>query len=101
RVRTVVLVELGAPAPGAAGRQVAFEVDAAGAGVREEPLPVPRGQTLPWAVGVAEQGESRGGGLVPILDLDALGDRILRRPVRGAMTSSWSRSRSAARISRS
>jgi hypothetical protein len=27
---------------------------------------------LPWAVGVAEQA----GGLVPILDLDALGDRI-------------------------
>jgi len=77
RVRTVVLVELGAPAPGAAGRQVAFEVDDADAVVREQPLPVPRGQTLPWAVGVAEQGESRGGGLVPILDLDALGDRIL------------------------
>ena len=70
--RTVVLVELGAN-----GRQVAFEVDDADAVVREQPLPVPRGQTLPWAVGVAEQGESRGGGLVPILDLDALGDRIL------------------------
>ncbi len=60
---------------GAAGRQVAFEVDDADAVVREQPLPVPRGQTLPWAVGVAEQGE--GEGLVPILDLDALGDRIL------------------------
>ena len=66
-VRTVVLVELGA-----GGRQVAFEVDDADAVVREQPLPVPRGQTLPWAAGVAEQG----GGLVPILDLDALGDRI-------------------------
>ena len=66
-VRTVVLVELGA-----GGRQVAFEVDEADAVVREQPLPVPRGQTLPWASGVAEQG----GGLVPILDLDALGDRI-------------------------
>jgi chemotaxis signal transduction protein len=65
--RTVVLVELGA-----GGRQVAFEVDDADAVVREEPLPVPRGQTLPWAAGVAEQE----GGLVPILDLDALGDRI-------------------------
>ncbi len=66
-VRTVVLVELGA-----SGRQVAFEVDDADAVVREQPLPVPRGQALPWAAGVAEQA----GGLVPILDLDALGDRI-------------------------
>ena len=67
-VRTIVLVELGA-----SGRQVAFEVDDADAVVREQPLPVPRGQTLPWAAGVAER---EGGGLVPILDLDALGDRI-------------------------
>jgi chemotaxis signal transduction protein len=67
-VRTVVLVELGA-----GGRQVAFEVDDADAVVREEPLPVPRGQTLPWAAGVAEQKD----GLVPILDLDALGDKIV------------------------
>jgi purine-binding chemotaxis protein CheW len=67
--RTVVLVELGA-----SGKQVAFEVDDADAIVREEPLPVPRGQTLPWAAGVATQ--EGGGGLVPILDLDALGDRI-------------------------
>ena len=64
-VRTVVLVEL-------AGKQVAFEVDDADAVIREQPLPVPRGQTLPWAAGVAE----RENGLVPILDLDALGDRI-------------------------
>jgi chemotaxis signal transduction protein len=68
-VRTVVLVELGAAG---GGRQVAFEVDDVDAVVREQPLPVPRGQTLPWAAGVAE----REGGLVPILDLDALGDRI-------------------------
>src|SRR5207249_4620776 len=54
-------------AQGAAGRQVAFEVDDADAVVREQPLPGPRGKTLPWAVGVAEQGE--GEGLVPILDL--------------------------------
>ena len=67
-VRTVVLVELGA-----SRRQVAFEVDDADAVVREQPLPVPRGQMLPWAAGVAEQE----GALVPILDLDALGDRIL------------------------
>lgn len=64
-VRTVVLVEL-------AGKQVAFEVDDVDAVVRERPLPVPRGQALPWAAGVAE----RDAGLVPILDLDALGDRL-------------------------
>lgn len=63
--RTVVLVEL-------RGRQVAFEVDDADAVVREQAMPVPRGQSLPWASGVAEQN----GALVPILDLEALGDRI-------------------------
>lgn len=73
--RTVVLVQLGVGGGSAGGsRQVAFEVDDADAVVREEPLPVPRGQTLPWAVGVAEQAGDAG--LVPILDLDALGDRI-------------------------
>jgi len=64
--KTVVLVEMG-------GRQVAFEVDDADSVVREQPLPVPRGQTLPWAAGVAEQED---GALVPILDLDALAARI-------------------------
>jgi len=69
--RTVVLVEL--RGGGAReGRQVAFEVDDADAVVREKAMPVPRGQSLPWAVGVAEQD----GALVPILDLEALGDRI-------------------------
>ena len=63
--RTVVLVELRT-------RQVAFEVDDADAVVRENSMPVPRGQSLPWASGVAEQN----GALVPILDLEALGDRI-------------------------
>lgn len=70
--RTVVLVQLGGEG-GARGRQVAFEVDDADAVVREQPLPVPRGQSLPWAAGVAEQAS----GLVPILDLDALSDRIV------------------------
>jgi purine-binding chemotaxis protein CheW len=74
--RTVVLVELGS-----GGRQVAFEVDDAEAVVREASLPVPRGQTLPWASGVAEQGgegggAGGGGALIPILDLDALGERL-------------------------
>jgi chemotaxis signal transduction protein len=66
--RTVVLVELG----GGGKRQVAFEVDDADAVVRQDPLPIPRGQSLPWAAGVGEQD----GALVPILDLEALGDRI-------------------------
>ena len=68
-VSTIVLVEI-------AGRQVAFEVDDADAVVREQPLPVPRGQMLPWATGVAAQEGGSGEELVPILDLDALGDRI-------------------------
>jgi len=64
--KPVVLVDMG-------GRQVAFEVDDADSVVRKQPLPVPRGQTLPWAAGVAEQED---GTLVPILDLDALAERI-------------------------
>ena len=67
--RTIVLVEI-------KGRHVAFEVDEADAVVREQPLPVPQGQSLPWASGVAERGAGEGGELVPILDLDSLGDRI-------------------------
>jgi chemotaxis signal transduction protein len=65
RGRAAVLVRLG-------GRFVAFEVDDADEVVREVPLPVPEGASLPWAAGVA----SREDGLVPILDLEALGDRI-------------------------
>jgi chemotaxis signal transduction protein len=63
----VVLVRLGEQ------RQVAFEVDDADEVVRENPLPVPRGQDLPWAAGVARPRE---GALVPILDLEALEDRM-------------------------
>jgi chemotaxis signal transduction protein len=65
RGRAVVLVEL-------QGRFVAFEVDDAEAVVREAALPLPEGESLPWATGVAQRQD----GLVPILDLDALGDRI-------------------------
>jgi chemotaxis signal transduction protein len=69
RGRTAVLVELGA---GEGTRCVAFEVDDADDVVREAALPVPRGESLPWASGVAR----RRGALIPILDLDALGDRL-------------------------
>ena len=65
RGRSAVLVEL-------RDRQVALEVDDVDEVVRERPLPVPRGEDLPWASGVAQQA----GALVPILDLDALEDRI-------------------------
>jgi hypothetical protein len=47
-------------------------VDDAEAVVREAALPLPEGESLPWATGVAQRQD----GLVPILDLDALGDRI-------------------------
>lgn len=63
---TAVLVLLGR-------RAVAFEVDDADEVVREDPLPVPRGEHLPWAAGVARP---RSGALVPILDLEALEDHI-------------------------
>jgi chemotaxis signal transduction protein len=69
RGRTAVLVQLGA---GEGLRHVALEVDDAEDVVREAALPVPRGESLPWAAGVAR----RRGALVPILDLDALGERI-------------------------
>jgi chemotaxis signal transduction protein len=54
------------------GRLVALEVDDADAVVREGALPIPPGESLPWASGVAR----RAGRLVPILDLAALEDRI-------------------------
>src|SRR5205823_13713049 len=69
RGRAAVVVALGA---GEGTRYVAFEVDDADDVVREAALPVPRGESLPWASGVAR----RRGALVPILDLDALGDHI-------------------------
>jgi purine-binding chemotaxis protein CheW len=57
-----------------AGRQrVCLEVDGAEAVLAEEVVPVPAGQSLPWALGVAR----REGALVPILDLKALGVRLL------------------------
>ncbi len=71
RGRAVVVVELGMGGEGGV-RRVALEVDDADDVVREAAFPVPRGASLPWASGVAR----RKGALVPILDLEALGDRI-------------------------
>jgi chemotaxis signal transduction protein len=65
RGRTAVLVRLGE-------RHIAFEVDDADEVVRESPLPVSRGDDLPWASGVARHHAT----LVPILDLAALEARI-------------------------
>jgi chemotaxis signal transduction protein len=65
RGQTAVLIAVGE-------RCVALEVDDADDVVREAVLPVPDGESLPWAAGVAR----RKGTLVPILDLDALGERI-------------------------
>jgi chemotaxis signal transduction protein len=57
-----------------AGRQrICLEVDGAEAVMAEDVVPVPAGETLPWAMGVAR----RNGTLVPILDLKALGARLL------------------------
>src|SRR5438132_73417 len=52
RGRATVLVTLGA---GEGTRYVAFEVDDADDVVREAALPVPRGESLPWASGVARR----------------------------------------------
>jgi chemotaxis signal transduction protein len=67
RGRTAVLVELGRQT-----RLVALEVDDADEVVREPALPVPPGESLPWAGSVAR----REGALVPILDLALVEDRI-------------------------
>ena len=68
-----------AAAPGAVGvvvsvdgRRICLEVDQAEILVREPALPVPAGETLPWAIGVARYE----GGLVPLLDLTALSTRL-------------------------
>ena len=65
RGSAMVLVDVG-------GRLVGFEVDDADEVVREAPLPVPPGESLPWASGMGRREE----GLIPILDLELLGERI-------------------------
>ena len=53
-------------------RQICLEVEAAEEVVREPALPVPAGEALPWALGVTRAP----GGLVPVLDIPALGGRL-------------------------
>ena len=55
------------------GRRVCLEIEEAEILVREPALPVPPGETLPWAIGVARHGET----LVPLLDLPALSSRLM------------------------
>lgn len=62
---TAVLVWLG-------GRSVCLEVDDAEEVLREPGLPVPEDASLPFAVAVARQPD----GIVPLLDLTAIGARI-------------------------
>jgi chemotaxis signal transduction protein len=54
------------------GRRVCLEVDEAEIVSREHGLPVPAEIAMPWAVAVARHPE----GLVPLLDLTALGTRM-------------------------
>jgi chemotaxis signal transduction protein len=54
------------------GRHMCLEVDEAEILLREPALPVPPGETLPWAIGVARHSD----GLVPLLDLSALSSRL-------------------------
>ena len=62
---TAVMVRLG-------GRRVCLEVDDAEEVLREPGLPVPQDVSLPFAVAVARQAD----GIVPLLDLTAVGARI-------------------------
>jgi chemotaxis signal transduction protein len=87
RGRAVPLVHLGAlldsvpcsPTTGATGvvvavdgRRVCLEVEEAELLVREPVLPVPPGEILPWAVGVARVENE----LVPLLDVAAISSRL-------------------------
>ena len=57
----------------AGSRRLCFEVDAAEAVVRAPLLPVPPEAALPWAAALARLPD----GLVPLLDLPALGARLM------------------------
>ena len=86
--RMVPVVNLGALLEGAAcpertetlavvvmleDRRLCLEIEEAEILVRQPAMPVPPGETLPWAIGVARHE----GGLVPLIDLSALGSRLM------------------------
>lgn len=92
RGRMVPVVHLGSlldgvrypPEPGAIAvvvalddRRFCLEIEEAEILVREPALPVPSGETLPWAIGVARHPD----GLVPVLDLAALSSRLMEGAV--------------------
>lgn len=54
------------------GASICLEVDAVDVMTRGELLPVPSGETMPWASAVVRQVDA----LVPILNLNALRDRL-------------------------
>lgn len=73
RGRTAVMVRVGGGVPAAGGRCVALEVDDADEVVREAALPLPPGEALAGATGVARRATAA---LVPILDFAALEERF-------------------------
>lgn len=54
------------------GNSVCVDVDDAEAIIQGVALPLPRGESLPWASGVVRLSE----GLIPLVDLDAVGERL-------------------------
>jgi len=66
RGETAVLVTIG-------GRKLCLEVDNADIVVHEPAMPVPPDAAMPWARAVVRRPE----GLVPLLDLTALGARLM------------------------
>jgi len=56
-----------------AGRALCLEVEAVEAVTQGDMVPVPAGEALPWALGVVRAAD----GLVPILDVAAVGSRLL------------------------
>jgi chemotaxis signal transduction protein len=54
------------------GRQICLEVDDADFVTEEQLMPVPPGESMPWATAVVRRPE----GLIPILNLNALADRL-------------------------
>jgi len=55
------------------GRVLCLEVEAVDEVTRGDVVPVPAGEALPWALGVVRAD----GGLVPILDVAAVGSRLV------------------------